>query len=283
MKIKKVTTPNKYQGRNGWKPDMIVSHITEGSYTGAVSWLSNPASKASSHFVISKQGEITQLVDITDTAWTNGTSITEGRNTHYSKSSLKKVRDRKTNANYYTVTIEHEGRHHEANGALTPKQLEASIWLHKHIRAEVKRLYGNDIPIDREHIVGHYQINPITKPNCPGINFQFDKIIASLKGGAEVKPDINKVSNYAKKEWEWAKEKGYLDGTAPGGPLTREQAAVILYRLFHNDQASNWSREEIEKGIDIGITDGSNPGAVATREQVIAQIVRAIELEKPNQ
>ena len=53
MNISKQNSPNKYNGRNGWKPDMIVCHITEGSYSGAVSWLCNPASEASAHFVIS--------------------------------------------------------------------------------------------------------------------------------------------------------------------------------------------------------------------------------------
>ena len=42
MNITKKNSPNKYNGRNGWKPDMIVCHITEGSYNGAVSWLCNP-------------------------------------------------------------------------------------------------------------------------------------------------------------------------------------------------------------------------------------------------
>lgn len=182
MKITKKLSPNKYNGRNGWKPDMIVCHITEGSYAGAVSWLTNPASKASAHFVVAKDGRITQLVELTDGSWCNGTSTDPNSKVYYGKSTLKKVKERKTNANYYTVSIEHEGIWSQGKGKLTDAQLAATIELIKHIRAEVKRIYGIEIPIDREHIVGHYEVNPVTKPNCPGSNFQFDAIIAALKG-----------------------------------------------------------------------------------------------------
>lgn len=181
FKITKKSSPNK-MSRNGWKPDMIVSHIAEGTYDGTISWLCNPKSQASAHFVISKKGEITQLVDIREAAWGNGTSTDSKKNNHYSKSSLKIVRDRKTNANYYTISIEHEGFYNQGKGKLTPEQLEATIWLHKYIIDEVKNIYGIEIPLDREHIVGHYQIDPIRKPNCPGSNFQFDEILKALRG-----------------------------------------------------------------------------------------------------
>jgi len=182
VNITKKLSPNKYNGRNGWKPDMIVCHITEGSYEGAISWLTNPASKASAHFVVAKDGRITQFVELTDGSWCNGTSTDPNSKVYYGKSTLKTVRERKTNANYYTVSIEHEGIWAQSKGKLTDAQLAATIELIKYIRSEVKRIYGIEIPIDREHIVGHYQINPITKPNCPGSDFQFDAIIAALKG-----------------------------------------------------------------------------------------------------
>lgn len=182
FEIIKKSSPNK-MSRKGWKPDMIVSHITEGSYAGAVSWLCNPKSGASAHFVVSKKGEITQLVDIKEAAWANGTSTDPTKKNFYGNSSLEIIRNRKTNANYYTISIEHEGFYKDGYGALTPEQLEATIWLHRYIIDEVKKIYGIEIPIDREHIVGHYQIDPIRKPNCPGKAFQWDKLIEGLKEG----------------------------------------------------------------------------------------------------
>lgn len=40
------------------------------------------------------------------------------------------------------------------------------------------------------------------------------------------------VSGWAGEAWEWAKESGLLDGTAPRAPLTREQAAAVLSRVL---------------------------------------------------
>lgn len=180
MNIIQKKSPNQEEGRKGWKPDIIVCHITDGNFEGAVSWLCNSASKASAHFVVSRKGEITQLVDLKNTGWANGTATNASDKRYYGKSTLKSVRDRKTNANYYTVSIETEGFSTTTKGALTDIQKIAIIELIKHIRLEIKKIYGIDIPIDRQHIVGHYEITPITKPNCPGKLFPFDEIITQL-------------------------------------------------------------------------------------------------------
>lgn len=61
-------TPN--QGGPMIEQHGLVLHIAEGYYEGTISWQMNPASGISSHFVISKSGEITQMVDTDITAWT---------------------------------------------------------------------------------------------------------------------------------------------------------------------------------------------------------------------
>jgi N-acetyl-anhydromuramyl-L-alanine amidase AmpD len=196
FKIDKGSTPNK-MSRQGWIPDLVVSHITEGNYAGAVSWLSSSKSRASSHFVVAQDGKITQLVDISEAAWINGTDTDPTKANFYGNSLLKSVRDRKTNANFYSVGIEHEGIHAKTKGKLTDRQLEATVWLHKHIIAEIKRIYGTDIILDREHIVGHYQVDPKRKPFCPGELFQFDEIIDALKKEEEV--EAMKLEH----DWQW--------------------------------------------------------------------------------
>lgn len=222
-KIIQKSTPNK-MSRQGWKPDIIVSHITQGSYAGAVTWLMNPASEASSHFVISKTGIITQLVDIREAAWVNGTRLKKDGTGPgwYGDSKLKLVRDRKTNANFYSIGIEHEGFYEQGKGKLTEAQLKATIWLHKYIIAEVKRIYGTDILIDREHIVGHYQVDPIRKPFCPGEMFQWDELLFNLKGVVEKVAEIKRYKNIKDMpEWmqvyvkKWV-EKGYIKGNDKG-------------------------------------------------------------------
>ena len=221
MKITQSTSPNKSTGRSDWTPDIIVCHITEGSFEGAVSWLTNPASQVSSHFVVAQDGRVAQLVKIEDTAWANGTSSNPSDSRSNQNSRLAAVRERGVNANLYTISIEHEGRLSETQGALSPKQLTATTALIAHIRTEVKRIYGKEIPISREHIVAHADITPKWKPNCPGEKFPFNEIINYLK---------NPPSPWAQEAWEWAIQNNITDGTNPQGIPTREQ----MVKLLHN-------------------------------------------------
>ena len=46
-----------------------------------------------------------------------------------------------------------------------------------------------------------------------------------------VKVDKNKPSSWAKEAWEWAKKEGYLDGTRPKDPITREEMVIVIERL----------------------------------------------------
>ena len=153
MNIVQHPSPN-YGSRNGWKPDMIVNHITAGSTAaGALATLCNPAREASAHFVVDKDGTVYQLVALDRAAWANGTSNVATDNRYYGRSKLAAVRDRRVNANLYTI-------------------------------GEVKRLYGVAIPVDRAHIVGHCEINPVTKPNCPGKDFPYNRILEGLQNVA---------------------------------------------------------------------------------------------------
>lgn len=172
--------------RYTWSPDMIVNHITGGSTAaGALATLCNPAREASAHYLVDKDGTVYQLVALDRAAWANGTSSTATDSRYYGRSKLDLVRNRRANANFYTVSIEHVC---VSGGALTAQQLAASIALHTHIIVEVKRLYGVTIPVDRAHIVGHCEINPVTKPNCPGRGFPYAEILKGLMH-TEIKSD----------------------------------------------------------------------------------------------
>jgi hypothetical protein len=61
-------SPN-FNGRGGTPIDSIVIHTMEGSFSGGVSWMKNPASEVSAHFAISPSGEIRQLVALSNRAW----------------------------------------------------------------------------------------------------------------------------------------------------------------------------------------------------------------------
>jgi len=252
MNIQQFTSPNINRGRQGWAPDIIVCHITEGAFNGAVSWLTNPQSQVSSHFVVAQDGRIAQLVPITDTAWANGTTTgTDNRGNRHAR--LEAVRQRNVNANLYTISIEHEGRLAETGGRLTPAQLEATVRLIGHIRTEVRRIFNTEIPISRDNIVGHADITPQWKPNCPGAAFQFDEIIQRLRANESnvVAEDAPGPSRWAAEAWEWATQRRLTDGTNPQGIPTREQMIQLLYN-YDKWTASN-SRSHASTEASLGI------------------------------
>ncbi|MEG0771085.1 MAG: peptidoglycan recognition family protein [Clostridia bacterium] len=179
INIEQYKTPN-FGDRRGYVPDLIVMHIAEGNFEGTVDWFSNKASSVSSHFLIGKDGRIAQFVPINKAAFTQGTSVNPKSNVYFGLSTLPIVVERKTNANYYSISIEYEGFYKDTKGAITPEQFNSTIFLLKHINAEMQKVYNTQIPLNREHIVGHYQINPKTKANDPGEMFPFDEIIKAV-------------------------------------------------------------------------------------------------------
>ena len=179
MNITQRSSPNRNIGRQGWTPDIIACHITEGVFPGSIHWVTNPQSNVSYHYMVSRTGEVTQCVSIKDTAWANGTT-SGAANNGSQHSRITAVRERNVNANLFTVSIGFEGRLNEKQGDLAAAQLVAAVNLIAHIRAEVKRIWGITIPFDHESIVGHADIVPRWKPNCPGSRFPFDEMIRRL-------------------------------------------------------------------------------------------------------
>ena len=193
MKIKNITKDvpvynNKTQlgnydkGRDNCPPGLITLHIADGSYNGTCSWFCNEKAVASSHFVVSKKGDITQCVNIEDTAFINGTSRKPESNKYYKHATNGIVKKRSYNANLYTVGIEFEGYYDKENDTcpMTPEQEEAAVFLIVHIYNEIKEKFGNKLPIDRSRICGHYEVNPRTKPFC-GKGFPYDRIIQKAR------------------------------------------------------------------------------------------------------
>jgi len=157
-------TPNFRKGRKGYSPIAIVDHQTAGKFPGCLNWMMNSQAQASSHYLINRQGEIFQLVKDEDTAWANGGVNKPTWNLYNG-----------VNPNLYTLSIEHECYPEVGgNGNLTDIQYQATVWLHKYL------IDKWNIPIDREHIIGHFQIDSVDRPNCPGSAFPWDKLMQDL-------------------------------------------------------------------------------------------------------
>lgn len=79
--------------------------------------------------------------------------------------------------------------------------------------------------------------------SCPGTSLNKAKLISEAKtvydkvgenvGNQNVKKE-QKVSSWAKEDWEWSKKEGYLDGTRPKDSITREEMAIVVRRLVDN-------------------------------------------------
>lgn len=238
-KIIRRNSPNHFNGRGGETPIMIVNHITEGNISGAVSWLCNPDSKASAHFVVAKNGDIYQLVDLRNGAWCNGTSIYSKGKYYYKRSTNSIVRGKAVNANLFTVSIEHEGYYRDGQGALSEEQYQATLWLHRHIINEVKSIYGHDIVVDREHIVGHYEVAPREKPNCPGQRFPWDRLIADLQKGRK---EITMDKAVEKVKFDFNNKKFAINGKLIDGH-NYVQARELLEKLGYTVGWDNALRE----------------------------------------
>lgn len=176
MKIQWSASPN-FSSRKGRTPIAIVDHITAGLMPGTLSWMKNPQAQASAHYLVAKAGETFQLVKDEDAAWHAGAvanpdwSLYDG-----------------TNPNRYTLGIEHECI---SGGELTEAQYQATLWLHRQLIAK----WG--IPIDQDHIIGHYRIDSVNRPNCPGPDFPWERLFVDLKGEEDMAiPEGAKESSF---------------------------------------------------------------------------------------
>ncbi len=78
MQITQAPSPN-HSSRAGHPIRLIVMHSTAGSYSSSLGWLRNPASKASAHYLIDRDGAVVQLVADSEAAWHAGASQWRGQ------------------------------------------------------------------------------------------------------------------------------------------------------------------------------------------------------------
>jgi N-acetyl-anhydromuramyl-L-alanine amidase AmpD len=178
--------------RGNQKPEVFVLHLADGFYQGTIATCKN--GKTSSTFVIGKNGEITYIVPIDYAPWTQGVLRNPTSKIVKSKGNI--------NPNKYAVSVEFEGfwsNFKRSNGEtikgckgkITQAQVDACVEALKFANREIRNKYGYEIPYDREHIIGHYEINPVTRPCC-GKNFPYDEIIQKLNGDKS-KPTISPI------------------------------------------------------------------------------------------
>lgn len=211
-------TPNFTKGRRGKKIIAITDHITAGLYPGTLTWMQNPKAYASANYLVTRAGEILQLVKDEDTAWASG--IVSFPNWPLYDG---------TNPNYYTISIEHEGyKDKGGDGNLTEAQYQASLWLHKYL------IEKHSLPVNRNTIIGHYRIDSVNRPNCPGPNFPWNKLFKDLEEGDEmIYKTLNDVPDWGKPLVQKLISRKSLAGDGKGNinlPESTLKTLVILER-----------------------------------------------------
>ncbi len=154
----------------------VVLHICEGAYQGSIAYLRSIG--LSSHFVVSEGGEVSQLVNVNDTAWANGLSYEGGK--WYSPRPRHKVVTptwkRLTpgmDSNGHTISIEHAGYH---NKPRPNAQIQATINLLRWLGSQFPSLmpYAPGVSL-----IGHFNLDNLDRANCPGVYFDFAGIAAA--------------------------------------------------------------------------------------------------------
>ncbi|RKD24564.1 hypothetical protein BEP19_09295 [Ammoniphilus oxalaticus] len=145
-------------------PPLIVLHTMAGFMAGTLAHFQNPTTQVSSHYGVGRNGEIHQYVKETDGAWTNGRVL---------KPTAPLILQRRGNPNRYTITIEFEGK--DRGGTLDEAQYQAGLWLIKQIAARWQ------VPLTRDYIIGHNEIDSVNKVYCPGPLFPWTLLMKDLQ------------------------------------------------------------------------------------------------------
>lgn len=157
----KQLSPN-FSSRGIYKPEIIVIHISAGTLDGMTSWFMNPVSQVSAHYGVGFGGKVMQYVEEANMAWANGNL----RNPTF------KLMKPGVNPNLYTISIENEG-YNLANAPET--QMKTLYELIKDVAGRY------NIPIDRDHIIGHFEVDGVNRPFCPSPDHAImERVVNSL-------------------------------------------------------------------------------------------------------
>jgi N-acetylmuramoyl-L-alanine amidase len=168
-------SPNFTAGRKS--TDFLVIHSTaSNSGSGALTWLCNPKSKSSAHYLIDRDGSIYQFVDEANAAW------------HAGRSRYNFGNEERTDLNSYSIGIECVA---DVNTPYTTNQFNSLVALCNDIVARHK--------IRLEYVLRHKDVAYPRgrKSDVYPLNMDWNVFKALLKSApAEVTPPVNNLSQW---------------------------------------------------------------------------------------
>lgn len=136
----------------------------------------DPDNQNSATFFVNRDGSVVQFLGdpLHMDPWSNG----DVNQPDLSNRKIAAASHAGVNANERTLlSIENVGRPNDLPITQAQKRTNAKILAHYHKKAGV--------PINRTSIVGHYQLNSVTRPNCPAINKDIlDEIVTMARAEA---------------------------------------------------------------------------------------------------
>ncbi|MGD9697607.1 N-acetylmuramoyl-L-alanine amidase [Acinetobacter sp.] len=175
INTKTYTSPN-FSTRKGVSIDTLIIHHTGGLMPGCANWLCDPRAKASAHYVITRKGEIYQLVADDLCAWHAGVS-------EYDFNADGDIAAGERSINRRSIGIELEWLPEKPYTLL---QLEANSWL----SLEIVKRYNIPIP----HILGHKEIAPNRKIDPANFDmFEFRNKIQSQLILDGIQPILDRI------------------------------------------------------------------------------------------
>ncbi|WP_406409103.1 N-acetylmuramoyl-L-alanine amidase [Streptomyces halstedii] len=134
--------------------DRVIIHVTQGSYASAVRVFQDPSHRAASHYIVGKDGRVTQMIRELDVAYHAGNRSFNER----------------------SVGIEHEGFVDRPQD-FTREMYESSARLTASICAR------HGIPVDREHVIGHVEV-PGTDHTDPGPHWDWKRYMRLVRAAS---------------------------------------------------------------------------------------------------
>lgn len=152
-------SPNHGYGSARFTPRAITWHIAEGGLDGTLSWLTSPASNASAHLVIARDGKVFSLVPLREAAWCQGDVCRP----NLDQPIVQQTHDAGLNPNLVSYSIECIGfSQFGHSGALTAAQAAALQ------RVTAYLCWRSGLSADKAHILRHSEWNSCTRGGCPG-------------------------------------------------------------------------------------------------------------------
>ncbi|WP_246212376.1 N-acetylmuramoyl-L-alanine amidase [Streptomyces abyssomicinicus] len=131
--------------------ELVVVHVTQGSYDSAVRVFKNPDHQAATHYIVDQDGSVTQMIRELDVAYHAG-------NRDYNERS---------------VGIEHVGF------VDRPKDFTDAMYAASaRLTARICERYG--IPVDRSHVIGHHEV-PGADHTDPGPHWDWDRYMKLVR------------------------------------------------------------------------------------------------------